>query len=139
MAQFRLFLVEDRESDISLLKAAVEKCAPEVPVLTFSTGAKLLDALKSDPNPPGLILLDINLPGASGIEVLRQLRETPAYRLYPTAILSTSNSPADIRQCLEQSCCGYFVKPVEVKVFFEMMDALLRYWRFAWSSSHNGR
>jgi CheY-like chemotaxis protein len=74
---------------------------------------------------PEVILMDINLPGISGIEALKILREDPATAHIPVVALSANAMPRDIERGLEAGFFSYLTKPIKVKEFMEALDAAL--------------
>src|SRR5262245_43730974 len=60
-----------------------------------------------------LVLLDINMPGMNGIEVLRQLKADPETRPIPVIMVTTSDDPAEIRHCYALGCTAYMTKPLD--------------------------
>jgi len=76
-------------------------------------------------NQPDVILMDINLPGISGIEALQILRRDPATAHIPVVALSANAMPRDIEQGLEAGFISYLTKPIKVKEFMEALDAAL--------------
>jgi len=74
---------------------------------------------------PEVILMDINLPGISGIEALKILREDPATARIPVVALSANAMPADIERGLAAGFFSYLTKPIRVKEFMEALDAAL--------------
>jgi CheY-like chemotaxis protein len=77
---------------------------------------------------PHLVLLDLNLPRASGHQVLLALRALPAFATVPVVILSTSNHPADRNRCLAGGADDYRVKPP----FFGELLVLVQELRARW-------
>lgn len=74
---------------------------------------------------PDLILLDINLPGMSGYEVLRHLRAMEATRDIPVVALSANAMADDLQRGAEAGFDGYLTKPIDVKEFFSVVGAML--------------
>ncbi len=81
---------------------------------------------------PHLILLDLHLPGLSGLDVLREIKLDPALRSVPVVVLTTSDEP---REMTEAYCLGansYVVKPLDFRQLKDMLDDLTGYW-CAWN------
>ncbi len=77
---------------------------------------------------PDFIFLDIRLPGMSGIECLRQLKQHAATRHIPTIMLTTSQREEEIHDSFSAGACGYVVKPIDFAVLAEKINALKAYW-----------
>ncbi len=75
---------------------------------------------------PDLLLLDLILPGMSGIDLIRLLRHKPRTRLLPIIVISSLNAPRDIRNGLEVGADDYVTKPADMSVIEARIGALLR-------------
>ncbi len=73
---------------------------------------------------PGLILLDLNLPGLHGHEVLTQIKADPELRIIPVVILSSSRHPDDIKRSYELHANAYIVKPTDFDGFEDMIKKI---------------
>ncbi len=71
-----------------------------------------------------LILLDLNMPGLSGHQVLAQLKANERTRHIPVILLTTTEDPAEIQKCRELGCSLYITKPVDYEQFSEAMRRL---------------
>ncbi len=76
---------------------------------------------------PEVILMDINLPGISGIEALKILREDPATAHIPVVALSANAMPRDIEKGLEAGFFRYLTKPIKVNEFMDTLDVALEF------------
>ena len=72
---------------------------------------------------PDIVLLDVMMPGVSGLDVLRQMHDDPALASIPVVIVSAKSMPADIRHGLEAGASTYLTKPVG---FLELKEAVER-------------
>lgn len=77
---------------------------------------------------PILILLDLNLPGTDGREVLAALKADYQWASIPVVILTTSSNPRDIAECYRAGANTYVIKPVNLALFYEAMACLAHYW-----------
>ena len=71
-----------------------------------------------------VLILDINLPKVSGIEVLRQMKDHEELRKIPVTILSTTDDPHDVEQCHALGCSHYITKPTEPEVFVDVITRM---------------
>ncbi len=71
---------------------------------------------------PALILLDLNMPGPTGLQALDAIRADDALRAIPVVVLSTSRSPGDVRRSYELNATAYIVKPVD----FDSLASIVR-------------
>jgi CheY-like chemotaxis protein len=77
---------------------------------------------------PSLVLLDLKLPGKSGMDVLAWIRRDPHVRSTPVIILSSSEEPADLERAYALGVNGYLVKPLEFDGLLEMARGILSFW-----------
>lgn len=126
-----ILLVEDNPVDIDLTCRAFARDPLAGPVHVARDGETALDFMqrwdKGEP-PPGLILLDINLPGVNGFEVLRQLKRHPVHRSIPVVMLSSSAEQRDLLDAYSLGVNSYIVKPVDFDRFVEATGQIGRYW-----------
>jgi CheY-like chemotaxis protein len=73
---------------------------------------------------PLLVLLDLNLPGVDGYQVLARLKADERTRRIPVIILTTTDDPRDIARCYDLGCNVYITKPVEYEQFAEAIRTL---------------
>lgn len=117
----KLLLVEDDEADILLAKRAFQRANIWNPVDVVRNGQEALDYLhnagpyadKSKFPRPGLILLDLNLPGIDGREVLDRMHKDPALKSVPVVIVSTSDYERDIEFGRARDVQHYIIKPIQ--------------------------
>jgi len=77
---------------------------------------------------PDLVLLDLNLPGRSGREVLAELKRDPHLRAIPVVVFSTSQCPKDVLECYEAGANCYVNKPVDLEEFFSAIWSIEQFW-----------
>jgi CheY-like chemotaxis protein len=131
-----LLLVEDNPGDVGLVRQAVRELVQQE-LLQFSvvhTGSDAFDFLRRhEPYqyamPPDLVLLDLNLPGHSGYEVLAALKHDPQLRLVPVVMFTTTSGAAEIIRCYELGANAYLVKPLEVGQFMDVVKLTVAFWR----------
>jgi CheY-like chemotaxis protein len=136
MNRFPVLYVEDEETDVMLLGHAFTKAGIENPLHAVKDGRAAMNYLAGDAPfadrarypLPGLVLLDLNLPFFSGIEVLVWLRQQPQIRRLPVVIFSSSIRPGDIAQAYDAGANGYLVKPNSVAELSILAEALRDFW-----------
>jgi two-component system response regulator len=77
---------------------------------------------------PFLILLDLKMPNASGLDVLREIRQNPQTRLIPVVVMSCSTEQTDIMSSYEHGANSYIRKPVDFMEFAKAVELIGRYW-----------
>jgi len=131
-----LLIVEDSNEDFEAFQRFLRQSPLVIPVYRCLSGDQALAFLYhtdgyTDPQSaprPGLILLDLNLPGTDGREVLRRIKQDDDLKLVPVVIFTTSNNPKDIEACYRQGVNSYIVKPVDFSLLKRSIQTLLDYW-----------
>jgi CheY-like chemotaxis protein/anti-sigma regulatory factor (Ser/Thr protein kinase) len=121
---YTLLYVEDNPANLMLVEDILAR-RPDIRLLSARdavTGIKM--ALASLPD---VVLMDINLPGISGIEALKILAENPTTAHIPVVALSANAIPSDIEKGLEAGFFRYLTKPIKVNQFMETLDMVLKY------------
>ena len=78
--------------------------------------------------PPGLVLLDINMPLKNGLEVLKEMKADPGLRHIPVIMLTTSERDQDILMSYRDGACSFIKKPVRIDDFREVLNHFQIYW-----------
>ncbi|HSD61065.1 MAG TPA: ATP-binding protein [Burkholderiales bacterium] len=117
-----LLYVEDNPANLMLVENLIAR-RPDIRLLSAMDGDRGIEiALASQPD---VILLDINLPGISGIQVLKILRADPATAHIPVVALSANAIPRDIEKGLAAGFFRYLTKPIRVDKFMDALDVAL--------------
>ena len=126
MKGITLLLVEDNEDDRFLTLRALRRVPLVKQTLAAADGVEALAILAGSANgeQPDLVLLDLQLPKLSGQEVLDRLRSSPETSQVPVAILTASDNPLDLDQCLAMGANAYLVKPLDVTQLEEVIQRL---------------
>lgn len=128
-----MLLVEDNPKDVRLVREVLADRQLECQLLVAGTGEEALRMLRREgPHAelpvPDLVLLDINLPVLSGVEVLEQVKADSKLRLIPVVMLSTSSADSDVLQCYALHANSYLVKPPDFDEFSNMIGAVHAFW-----------
>jgi len=131
-----ILLVEDNPDDEALTLRALKKNNILNEVVVARDGEEALDYLfgtgkydgRDTSIQPQLILLDLQLPKLSGLEVLKRLRADQRTKLQPVVILTTSSEEADVIASYENGANSYTRKPVDFNQFIEAVKQLALYW-----------
>jgi len=135
--QIHILLAEDNEDHAFLTMAALKDAQREITdqivVTVVGDGDEALRYLRqegehTDAKRPDLVLLDIQLPGADGLEVLRSIKADPALRLIPVIILTTSAHDQDVLTSYGLGASEYVTKPVSSAEFRTKVQAIPTYW-----------
>lgn len=123
-----ILITDDNPDDVFLLKEAFSMSGFPYSVESVSNGKEMLSLLASGREQPMLILLDINMPGLNGIEVLQVVKTFQDHRRIPVVMMSTSTSSSDIKTCYQRGANGYLVKPSNFSTLLEITETLRTYW-----------
>jgi two-component system, chemotaxis family, response regulator Rcp1 len=123
--RFRLLVAEDNPTDVLLLKEAIEAYHVPIALYIVDDGAKALDfILKSehDPEAPAaeIVLLDLNLPRRSGLEVLRRVRQSEKFKNVRVIVFTSSDSLSDRANVAALGVTRYFRKPSDYEEFLQI-------------------
>ena len=117
----RILIVEDNDLDVKLLKDILETCGYE----TLQTGDGLEAIHLASAYPPDLILMDIQLPDISGLEITRQLRGDERSRRIPIVAVTAFAMGWHEREALDSGCDAYISKPISILGFLRTVESFL--------------
>ncbi len=148
-----ILLVEDNPADVKIMQRALAQAASRVELAVVHDGQEAVDYLlrqgpyacpeqarpagaddKGGPTErpvwcrPDLVILDLNLPRLTGIDVLKKIRAVDHLCLTPVVVLSTSRSLDDVRDAYVAGANTYVEKPGEYDRFVEMLRTILQFW-----------
>jgi CheY-like chemotaxis protein len=121
-------LVEDNPDHILLIRRAIQDLDGEHGVETVDDGERAIELLRSADELPDLILLDINMPGYSGFDVLTRLRADARLKRIPVVMLTSSEADADIARAYELGASGYISKPSHFQDLRAVLGNTMLYW-----------
>ena len=121
-----LLYVEDNPANLTLIEQLIAR-RPDMRLLSARDGNRGIQLARA--HRPQVILMDINLPGISGIEALRILREDPLTAHIPVVALSANAMPRDIEKGLQAGFFRYLTKPIKVNEFMQTLDVALEFAR----------
>jgi CheY-like chemotaxis protein len=125
----KILYVEDSPDDITLLQLAFRKGAVQAQLEVATDGEQAIKALKNGAAAvTGVVLLDMKLPGLSGLQVLSWIREQPHLKRLPVIMFSSSSLPADINQAYDFGANSYLVKPASLDGLIELARTIEQYW-----------
>ena len=130
-----LLIVEDSDEDFEVICWALQKTGFTRPILRAERAETALSVLLpnltqthwTDPL-PCLVLMDLNLPGMTGLQLLKDLRQMQQPLPIPIVVISTSNNPLDITACYGFGAAGYIIKPFKLEEYLETVKTLTHYW-----------
>ena len=131
--EIQVLLVEDSAADIRLTQEAFREAAIQNKVHIVKDGISALAFMRREapyqnvPR-PDLVLLDLNLPGKHGTEVLREIKEDPELRSIPVVVLTTSRDEGDVKRSYQLHANCYLVKPRAYDGFLQTVDSIRDFW-----------
>ncbi len=130
-----ILLVEDSPEDVEATRRALKRSGVISPLFLCTDGDDALDFLhrrgrhaQPPPPRPGLILLDLNLPGTDGRAVLEEIKGHSVLRQIPVVVLTTSGDERDVSACYLAGANSYMQKPVDFAAFSHAIGRLMDYW-----------
>ena len=128
-----VLLVEDNPGDILLARKAFERTGYDCAIDVVTDGEQALEHLRNgrqspEATLPALVLLDINLPRLSGLDVLKEIKQDPTLRHIPVVMLTSSQRDTDVRCAYENHANSYVSKPSKMAELIELLDQIQRYW-----------
>jgi CheY-like chemotaxis protein len=129
----QILLVEDNPADAHLVVLCLQDSEHAFHVRVAASGDGALAILRGEgahagePR-PDLILLDWNLPGLAGGEVLDAVKSNPDWRTIPVVVLTSSQSASDVRDALDRRADGFISKPIELSGYDRIARSIEAYW-----------
>ena len=131
-----ILLVEDNPDDVEITLRAFHKVRLANTVHVVRDGQEALDFVfregdysdRADAPQPDVILLDLNLPKVSGLEVLEKVKASDGLSLIPVIVLTVSEQQEDVRESYKLGANTYITKPVDFEKFVHAMEILDEYW-----------
>ncbi|HXN45492.1 MAG TPA: response regulator [Bryobacteraceae bacterium] len=121
-----LLVVEDDPGHARLIEKNLRRSSVSCEIVKLTDGQQILDYLLTNGKAAEsvVVLLDLNMPGLSGYQVLQRLKAHERTRAIPVVILTTTDDSAEIKRCYDLGCNAYVTKPVDYEQFSEMIHRL---------------
>jgi len=132
--KFDILSVEDNEPDFNMLKMALNRIPDlELNIVNIKNGKDALDYIfkkngYKEVKTPDLIVLDINLPKLSGLEIVKKIKTNKKYKVIPVIMFSTSDTEEDINESYLAHANSYIVKTQGAVGLFEKIATMGEYW-----------
>ena len=128
-----ILMVDDSPADVDLTREAFQEARVLNHLVTVDNGADALRLLfREEPYPhaarPDLILLDLNMPRLSGLELLKVIKSVETLKSIPVVVLTSSQAEKDIAQSYQLHANAYVVKPVDFETFMQVIKAIEGFW-----------
>ena len=131
-----ILIADDDEDDCMLAHEALIESHLQHELHVVKNGEELMDYLHrrgkfanpENASPPGLILLDLNMPKKDGREALKEIKSNPTFKHIPVVILTTSKATEDIQLSYSLGANSFIFKPVTLASLVEVMKTIGKYW-----------
>jgi chemotaxis family two-component system response regulator Rcp1 len=130
---FHILVVDDDRAGAELLRVLMKNLRVRYELHFVWDGVEALDFLRrrgayADVPSPNLVLLDINMPRLGGLETLSAIKSDPELYVIPVIMLSTSNSPDDVRESYQARANCFVQKPVDLERSVKLLQAIETFW-----------
>jgi CheY-like chemotaxis protein len=127
--RYRLLVIEDSNEDFEALSRIIDQVSQvSLELHRCIDGDEALDWLNQTHCHPDLIMLDLNLPGTDGREILVMIKQTKSLKAIPIVVLSTSSNPKDIAACYQSGVNSYMLKPMNINDLKDSLRMMFDYW-----------
>jgi len=124
------FIVDDDLDFVFLLKRGLERAGiPGGHIGHAADGDEAIRQLSERPLPPSFVLLDLHMPGRSGLEVLEWVRSTEPLARVPVFMLTSDDDPRTVSHAFRLGVESYFLKPARLRVLEDLLNGILSAWR----------
>ena len=125
----RIILVEDNPADAALARIALADIAPETELTHCTNGLELFDLLQREgAEGTAVVLLDLNMPGMNGFDVLKNLRGDDRFHHLPVVVFSSSAHYQDVLRSYDYGANAYVAKPMDMEHYDETMSSIVQFW-----------
>ena len=123
-----LVLVDDNADLVELVVLALQTMRVKRSVVAFTSGAECIDAIERGVVVPGLIVLDVNMPGLDGPATARRIRAMRGQAEWPIVMLSTSDLATDRDAAVSAGADAYVLKPLLGRTWTDAMREVMEHW-----------
>jgi DNA-binding NarL/FixJ family response regulator len=124
--ELSIFYLDDDQDDLDVFRDIVDDIDASLMLSVHNTTDNLMHALDNPPPVPGVLFLDLNMPGKNGMDVLKELRGSARFSELPIVILSTSTSAQTIDRCRELGANLYIPKGNDYNAFRSSIEHVLK-------------
>lgn len=129
----RILVIEDNPADVETIRRATDRAGSEVSINVISNGTEAEQKIEAVPvgeedGVPDLILLDLNLPGMDGRDLLKRFDRSDRWSNVPVVVLTTSNNNNDIKHAYRHGANAYVVKPGPYDEYVATIRSVCDFW-----------
>ncbi|HEX4375225.1 MAG TPA: response regulator [Puia sp.] len=127
----KVFIVDDDPDDRQIIMQAFVENHSQVGCLFFENAGQALNKMNTESHElPDLILLDLNMPGLSGLQALKEIRQNKKFAQIPIVVLTTSQLKKDKMSSYELGANCFLTKPDSYSKLIRIVDAIIKLWLF---------
>lgn len=124
-----ILVIEDDPGHARLIEKNLRRSGLQDEIKSLKDGQEAMDVIFGHSAPeiwdrPLMVLLDLNLPTYSGMQILERMKSTPGVRQVPVVVLTTTDDPREIERCYQLGCNVYITKPVDYERFSDAIRKL---------------
>jgi two-component system, chemotaxis family, response regulator Rcp1 len=128
-----ILLVEDNDDDVVITRIGFERARFAIQLHHVASGEECLAFLRkegrhADAPTPDIVLLDLNMPRMSGVEVMAELNRDERLRHLVVVVMTSSTADEDVLRSYKLRCSSYIVKPLNFETFVKVIQSLGDYW-----------
>ncbi|MEU3147898.1 MULTISPECIES: response regulator [unclassified Streptomyces] len=124
-----VWVVEDSAEDAEAIRRALGRTHPDLTLLFTDRGAGVAERLLEAARRPGLVLLDLNMPGLGGVAVLRSIRSMPELDDVTVVVFTSSTAPDEVDATYAAGADSYIYKPINFELFRTVLKGAVDYWQ----------
>jgi CheY-like chemotaxis protein len=131
--QLNILLVEDSVPDATLIREVFEDEKIDANITVVADGISAVKYLRQEPpyekaRSPDFVILDLNMPKMSGLEVLQSIQSNPLWVKIPIIVLTTSSAEEDVASSYKMGANSFVTKPVELEQFIKIVKSIDKFW-----------
>ncbi len=124
-----VLFVEDSDLDFELASCAIKRLDRPVDVVRVSSHRSFQQYVSQTPPPPALVVMDLRLPDASGMDIAREIRQRGLFSAEtPVVLFSTSDAPVDQEAAKDLGLEGFEVKPLDASQYVNVVQQMIQRW-----------
>ncbi|MFF1460685.1 response regulator [Streptomyces sp. NPDC058330] len=124
-----VWVIEDSAEDAEAIQRALSRTHPHLTLEFTDRGTGVVERLTETARRPGLVLLDLSMPGLSGSAVLRAIRSRPELDEVAVVVFTSSTEPTEVDATYEAGADSYIYKPVNFDLFRTVLKGAVDYWQ----------
>ncbi|MDA8124623.1 MAG: response regulator [Deltaproteobacteria bacterium] len=121
-----ILIIDDNRDDIEITRIVLEEIGRKEKVEAATDGYQAMKRLRENEHLPSLILLDLKMPGMSGFDCLREIREDQRLKPIPVIVVTSSSLESDRQESIDAGADSFLYKTIDIDRFGRSLDAELQ-------------